>query len=156
MISHDSAMAYLEWVRLGAPLFRRCTRRQYLALVLSADGRVVGTGRNGAPAGALNCTDGGCPRGLTEPGVVTHGSGYGPGAGQCVAVHAEINALLYSDRAARKGGTIVVNGPPCWNCAVAIAGSGLRTLVYSHDPEYADWPAVEEFLTTQKIGLICE
>lgn len=118
-----------------------------MAILLSPGGRVVGTGRNGAPAGLVNCTSGGCPRGLTAPGEVAHGSGYGPGgAGQCVAVHAEGNAFMYSNRSDYACGSLIVNGPPCWACAVLIAGSGVRELAYKADPAYGDWPTIRDFL----------
>jgi deoxycytidylate deaminase len=65
----------------------------------------------------------------------------------CEACHAEQSALLFSDYTARKdGGTIVVNGPPCFTCAKLIANSGLTELIYLPDPSYADWPRVEAFL----------
>lgn len=146
-MKNETAAAYLRWAAEGARLFKRCTRRQYMAIVVTWDGRVIGTGRNGAPAGLPNCTDGGCPRGMTAPGAVAHGSSYGVGGpGQCVAVHAEVNALMYTSPDERNGGTLIVNGPPCWNCAVVVAGSGIDRLVCKTDPAYADWPEVLAFL----------
>jgi deoxycytidylate deaminase len=52
----------------------------------------------------------------------------------CTAVHAEMNALLHSSRAERAGGTLYVTGWPCWQCALAVANSGVATVV-SVDPD---------------------
>lgn len=135
---------YLEWARYGGELFSTCVRRHYMAIIVGRDGRVVGTGYNGAPPGLRHCTEGGCPRALEQGG---HGASYD----NCVAVHAEANALLYSDRSAREGGTLYINGPPCFGCAKEIANSGLRRVVYVPDAAYEDWPRVKEFLTSTGI-----
>lgn len=129
----DKDHKYLEFCDYGAQLFSTCAKRQYFAVVLDVSGRVVGTGYNGAPSGATHCTDGGCPR-LGDQSA--SGSLYD----NCVSNHAEANALMYSDFTARQGGTIVVNGTPCWGCAKLIAGSGLKRLVCLYDPTYEDWP----------------
>lgn len=137
----------MQWCESGAGIFARCSRRQYMAIVVGADGRVLGTGYNGAPAGVRHCDDGGCPRAATD---VAHGSGYG----NCVAVHAEANALLHSDRSARDGGTLYVNGPPCWECSKLIAGSGITALVHTEDTSYADWPKCRDLLDSVGIRVI--
>lgn len=140
-------LKYLEWARQGGELFSTCSRRRYMAIILGKDGRIVATGYNGAPAGMRHCTEGGCPRAIEQ----AEGAGHGTGYDNCVAVHAEQNALLYSDRTARDGGTIYVNGPPCFGCAKEIANSGLRRIVYKSDPNYLDIGRVSEFL--QKAGV---
>jgi dCMP deaminase len=141
---------YLEWVEYGGKLFSTCSRRQYMALILGKDGRVVATGYNGAPPGMTHCVDGGCPRALEQ----AEGTGHGTGYDNCIAVHAEQNALLYSDRTARAGGTIYVNGPPCFGCAKEIANSGLRRIVYKADHNYTDIGRVTEFLQQAGIKVV--
>lgn len=101
-----------------------CTRRQVGALVVDAEGRIVASGYNGAPAGTLNCTDGGCPRGKFSYDEVPAFSEYS----NCVAIHAEANALL---RAGEKavGGTLVITCQPCHECArLAIAARVARVI----------------------------
>lgn len=144
MPSHEQWMA---WCESGAEIFGTCSRRQYMAIVLSASGRVLGTGYNGVPSGLTHCRDGGCPRAGTS---VTHGSDYG----NCLAVHAEANALIHSDRSAREGGTLYVNGPPCWECSKLIAGSGISTVVHTEDPAYADWSKCRELLESVGIHVV--
>lgn len=134
----------------AAQQFSTCSRRCYFAVVLSPEGRVVGTGYNGAPPGLTHCVDGGCPRGSTSEGEVPHGAGYG----DCIATHAEANALLWSDRTARLGGTLIVNGPPCWDCSKLIAGSGVWRLVHYTDHAYADWAKCKKLLIDSNIKVV--
>jgi dCMP deaminase len=137
---------YLRTSRYAAKEFSTCAKRQYFAFVLSPDGRVVGTGYNGSPPGIGHCIDGFCPR-------LAEGSAPGSSYDNCIAVHAEANALLHSDRTARMGGTIIINGPPCWGCGKEIAGSGVKRLVYLRDPGYAAWERVQDLL--EQAGVVC-
>lgn len=111
----------IRWLRVcefAASEFSTCAKRQYFSIVVGRNGRVVGTGYNGAPPGITHCVDGGCPR-------FEENSASGSSYDNCIAIHAEENALLWSDRTAREGGTVYVNGTPCWGCAKRIAGSGV-------------------------------
>lgn len=143
MPSHEQ---WMDWCESGARIFSTCVRRSYMSIVLSSSGRVLGTGYNGAPKGWENCRNGGCPRAGTS---VQHGSNYS----NCVAVHAEANALLHSDRSAREGGTLYVNGPPCWDCSKLIAGSGIKKVVFKPDLAYAGWWKCAELLESVGIQL---
>lgn len=106
-----------------------CTRRQ-VGVVITLGHRVVATGYNGGPAGGLSCLKGECPRGQKSseemPGYTEGNHDYS----NCVAIHAEINALLYADRSKIEGGTIWVTHKPCWDCSKAIANSGLTKVVW--------------------------
>jgi dCMP deaminase len=139
-------LKWLKVCRFAAREFSTCAKRQYFAVVLSPEGRIAGTGYNGSPPGIPHCADGYCPR-------MQEGSEPGSAYDNCIALHAEENALLWSDRTDRQGGTIIVNGPPCWACGKKIAGSGVSRLVYMSDPSYADWPRVEALLSTA--GVTC-
>ena len=104
----------------------RCDRRHVGAIVTNRD-RFIASGYNGPPAGYPGeggCGDW-CPRAMTMQG--------GPGYVNCVAVHAEINALLFADRSAIEGGTLYVTAMPCWDCARAIANSGVSRVVFPVD-----------------------
>ena len=101
--------------------------------MLDAEHRVVSVGYNGYPAGRAGCgTPGGCPRGLLSREQLAPGSAYtGVGVSSpCRAVHAEANALLYSDPLRRH--TLVVTREPCDGCEVLLAGSGLARVVWPH------------------------
>lgn len=142
---------WLEACTLLAPLFSTCSRRQYFAVVLAPNRRVAGVGYNGAPPGMTHCVDGGCPR---SSSTVTPGTGYDSTDGFCVAQHAEAGALLWSDPAVRNGGTLVVNGPPCLECARLIASAGIRRVVHVVDDTYPEWPTVAGFLTAAGVEVV--
>lgn len=130
----------------NAERFSTCGKRQYFAVILDRFGHVAGTGYNGGPKGMPHCVDGACPR-------LQQDSPSGSQYSNCIAIHSEANALLHSDYTARRdGGTLYVNGPPCWDCAKLIANSGISRVVHLTDPAYADYPRVEQFLT---MGGIC-
>lgn len=134
----------LKWLKSCSDLaktFSTCSKRQYFAVILMPNGRVAGVGYNGSPPGAKHCFEGACPR-LHENSP--NGSTYD----NCIAQHAEANAIVWSDPALRAGGTLVVNGPPCFGCAKQIASSGISRVVFSPDDAYMDWEKVREFLQT--------
>lgn len=120
----------LKWMRScvdQAQRFSTCGKRQYFAIILDNHGHQIGSGWNGGPRGTVHCVDGGCPR-------LAEGSASGTNYDNCIAIHAEANALLHSDYNARKdGGTIYVNGTPCAQCAKLVANSGLKRLVCIDD-----------------------
>lgn len=130
-----------------------CTRRLAGAVIVDKYQRIVSTGYNGAPAGKPGClTAGACPRGRAE--AVEPLSSYDTGAGACIAVHAEANALLHGDATRYRGGVLYVvsltfgagrNGyycpqmgenvafhdaqQPCAGCARLIEGAGISRVV---------------------------
>lgn len=107
-----------------------CTRRRVGAIIVSRDHRVVATGYNGAPPGGPSCLKGQCPRGRLTTEEVAPGSSYDTGAGACIALHAEQNAVMYCSRDQRYGGTIYVTHPPCDGCLRMLQGSGLDHVVW--------------------------
>jgi dCMP deaminase len=126
---------WLDACTLLAPVFSTCERRQYAAFLVDPAGRVVGFGYNGSPPGQPHCADAPCPR---LASTVPHGSRYDTGEGRCISVHAEANALLFSEPAARVGATLYVNGPPCPDCAKLLVAAGVTRVVHTADPAYDD------------------
>lgn len=63
--------------------------------------------------------------------AVQPGSSYDTGAGSCISVHAEANALIYADFHRLKGGVAYVTAEPCDGCARLLVGAGLAKVVYS-------------------------
>jgi dCMP deaminase len=104
----------------------QCSRKQVGAVVVTIDERVAATGYNGPPAGwstpGGDCSEW-CPR---ARGNNDTGHDYT----NCVSVHAEMNALLYSSRRDVAGGTLYVTTRPCLDCAKAIANSGVVRVVW--------------------------
>lgn len=103
-----------------------CTRAQHGAVIVR-DHRIVATGYNGAPAGQPGCaTSSACPRGRTSAAVKPH---LAPDYTDCIAVHAEANALLYADRDKTEGAILYITGEPCVGCKKLIAGAGIEKVV---------------------------
>lgn len=119
----------VEWGVMGAEWASsrgECTRRKVGAIVLDTDGRTVGTGYNGAPAGRRSCLDGACPRASSG---VEPGSSYDTGPGSCIAIHAEANALIDAGRLAR-GGELFISTEPCDGCLRLAQGAGIAWVHY--------------------------
>lgn len=106
-----------------------CSRRQVGAVLMTPDHSIVSTGYNGAPPGHPGClTSGACPRGVSD---VLPGSSYDTGAGSCIALHAEQNALLRATWEDMFGSTLYITDEPCDGCWRMIAGTPIA---------WAQWP----------------
>lgn len=124
-----------------------CTRRQVGAVIVK-DHRIVSTGYNGAPAGNAGCLGGACPRGkhylkpvfsypdefdfcaCGEAWPCPKASEPGSNYSNCVAIHAEANALLYARWQDCQGSTIYITDEPCSDCSKLITGAGIKVLVW--------------------------
>jgi dCMP deaminase len=140
----------LNWLKSCVQLattFSTCSKRQYFAVVLMANGRVAGVGYNGSPPGIGHCNEGHCPR-------YSQNSEPGSNYDNCIAQHAEANALLWSDPSLRLGGTLIVNGPPCFGCAKQIASANIRRVIYLEDSSYSDARRSFNLLTSAGIELV--
>lgn len=113
-----------------------CTRRKIGALIVDYNNRPLGQGYNGAPPGKPGCLSmGACPRGRMSKNEVLPGSSYDTGAGSCIAVHAEINAILDAGgRRACLGATLYITDKPCDGCARIIEAAGIVRVVYPNKP----------------------
>lgn len=95
---------------------RGTCNRLKVGAVITKDNRIVGTGYNGSISGHDHCIDVGCL--LNEEG-------------RCIrTIHAEMNALLHTERHELKGATIYVTHEPCENCSKLIAQAGIARIVY--------------------------
>jgi dCMP deaminase len=121
----------------------KCTRRR-VGAVLVLDRRIIATGYNGAAPGHPDCLEGACPRGrLSYDEVPGLGDYDRPGTpGFCIAIHAEVNALLFATRDT-KGATAYITDPPCPGCRKALAAAGIVRAVWpqgEHDAaQLVDW-----------------
>lgn len=109
-----------------ASLRADCTRSR-VGAVLVKNNSVIKTGYNGAPSGAPGClTAGACPRGrLTYDEHPPEGD-----YGNCIANHAERNAILFSDPEDRKGSTLYITRRPCTDCHELILQEGILWIVW--------------------------
>lgn len=126
-----------------------CTRRAVGAVLVDEHRRIIATGYNGGPSQGPSCLAGACPRGRMGtdevPSFEQGNHNYDSGPGACIAIHAEVNALLHSDATARRGGTLYVTCAPCANCWKVISNSGIAVVKYpnaAHDAvlsRYSQW-----------------
>lgn len=124
-------------MEMATSLARRskCVRRQVGAVIISPDNSQVWVGYNGPPAGWItqrefgggdgSTCDNWCQRAILDGALPTYDN--------CITIHAEKNALLKSDPTLRRGGKIYVTSFPCWDCAKAIANSGIIHVVTRYD-----------------------
>lgn len=103
-----------------------CRRAQVGAVITDVKNRIISTGYVGVAPGERGCLAGACPRGELSFEECAPGTSYE----NCISHHAEVNALLYSDRSRHEGGTIYVTREPCNWCGKLIGASGLRMAVY--------------------------
>lgn len=102
-----------------------CTRRQ-VGAVLVDDFHLVMPGYNGTPEhGQPGCLEGACPRGrLSYDELPPYEGGYN----NCIAVHAEHNALKKAQRSAGfilQNAVAYVTDEPCNDCHRRLADAGL-------------------------------
>ena len=142
----DYELKWLESCDLLAKKFSTCSKRQYFSVVIAPNKRLLSQGYNGSPPGYAHCNEGFCPRAEQNS---PNGSNYD----NCIANHAEANALLWCDPYARNGATLIVNGPPCFSCAKLIASSGISRVIGYADPNYAQQDHVVAFL--QSCNVTC-
>lgn len=103
-----------------------CTRRK-VGAVLAVDNLLVSSGYNGAPSGARGCaTDGACPRGQLSHEELEEYAPY-EGEGECIALHAEHNALRGR---LHLHGTLYVTARPCDMCWNLIESSNVNRVVW--------------------------
>lgn len=102
-----------------------CLSRQVGAVIIK-DKQIIATGYNGAPSGAIHCTDLGY--------CVRKKMGYPSGQGLelCRAGHAEANAI---DQCAKwgtscDGATLYVTTQPCVFCCIHIIQAGIKKVVF--------------------------
>ena len=141
VISKD--IKYMKLCAAIANIFSTCSKRKYGAILVDELDHVVGFGYNGGPRNSIHCDDGGCPR-------VAQNSPNGSNYDNCIAIHAEANAILHSDYSA-KPKKIYVNGPPCFGCAKLICNSTVTDVYYVEDSNYLEWDRVNKFLNDHQV-----
>lgn len=107
-----------------------CTRSKVGAVILSRTHRVLAVGYNGAIAGIPGCESAGnCPRGLMSYGEIAADSDYA----NCIATHAERNAIEHADPYELAGATLYVTRKPCPACQTLIEASGIKKTIYREE-----------------------
>lgn len=115
---------YFMNIAVQVSLRSTCLRRR-VGAVITKDNNIISTGYNGAPSGVPNCID--CPDQCYR---TLNNIPSGEKLDMCVAVHAEINAILRADKNNIKGGTAYVTTFPCISCAKALVQAGIKKICY--------------------------
>lgn len=129
-----------------AHIFSTCAKRQYMAYIIGQNKRLISQGYNGSAPGQGHCSQGYCPR---QQDNSPSGSIYD----NCIAIHAEANALLWANPQARQGATLILNGSPCYSCAKLAAASGITRIIGYNDPTYNMQPQVQQYLMNNNIQI---
>lgn len=120
-----------------------CRRARYGAVIVDPSNRIIGTGFNGGPSHGPSCLRGQCPRGLLTAAELAHNSA---DYSNCVAVHAETNAIAYTRADCRNGVMYLAeesgnHRPPCDACSKLIIAAGLRLVVMGNGVRLAVTPS---------------
>lgn len=124
-----------------------CTRN-HVGAVIAKEGRHIGSGYNGAPAGMPHCEHSLPAFNMAMPKDLQQGCR--------IAIHAEANALAYCARhgVAVEGATMYSTLSPCYACSQLILAAGLTRVVYVR--AYRDTAGIdllrEAGLTVDMIG----
>lgn len=103
-----------------------CTRSKVGAALMNAQHEIRGVAYNGAPAGVPGCaTEGACPRGKLSADECSPGSDYA----NCIADHAERNAIRHTSPAELPGSTLYVTREPCQACWTLIRACRIARVV---------------------------
>lgn len=136
---------YMSLCEETSKIFSTCAKKKYAAYLVDDNDHIIGMGYNGGPRNSTHCEDGGCPRYINNS---PSGSLYD----DCIAIHAEANALLHSDYSSRAK-KLYVNGPPCFSCAKLIVNSTVSEVYYKSDSSYSDWSKVANFLLNSGVKI---
>jgi dCMP deaminase len=106
-----------------------CLSRQVGAVLVDHQSHVLATGYNGSPRGVENCSD----LGVCRRTHLNQGEGL---VDQCLAVHAEANALLQCHDV-NKVDTVYVNTSPCQMCTRLLLNTSCHVIVTLEIYDYA-------------------
>lgn len=120
--------------------------RNHVGAVIAKDGRHIGSGYNGAPAGMQHCHHDETHVHMNRPYPSSPGWPLGTvpvDRGCKIAIHAESNAIAYAARngVAVAGATIYSTLSPCYACAQLIIAAGLTRVVFNR--AYRDSSGIE-------------
>lgn len=116
---------------------RSTCSRNHVGAVIAKDGRHIGSGYNGAPAGMPHCEHVPIEE-MYQPRILERAVIENPRAGCKIAIHAEANAIAYCARhgVSIEGATLYTTLSPCYSCSQLIIAAGLVRVVYGR--QYRD------------------
>lgn len=123
-----------------------CPRRAVGCILLDSSNRILATGYNGTPRGFANCITMPCA-GASKHEII---KGVKP-EDACLAVHAEINALIHC-KEPDSIRTVVSTLVPCFRCLKALLNTPMETLIVRDF--YPNWEAYKPLLLEKQVNLI--
>ncbi len=126
-----------------------CVRRKVGAVIIK-EKRIISTGYNGPPRGALHCDEIGC---LREQLKVP------PGERRelCMGLHAEQNAIIQAayNGTAINGGIIYVTTHPCSDCSKMLINSGIKEIIFSegYPDELSELMLIQSDIVTRQYDI---
>jgi dCMP deaminase len=129
------------YLNLAFMLAKKSTcRRGYAGCVVTRNGRIISTGYNGSPPGALECLDfitcriKGCVITQEESvSIVGMKKDYEIQTDGCFdSIHSEANAIGFCAKngIATDGAVVYITKEPCKSCAQLLVSSGVKTVYY--------------------------
>lgn len=97
-----------------------CSRRQVGAVIVDVHHNLISTGYNGPPTGLPNCTENPCGGQNDQSGDNTN----------CMALHAEHNAIYYAGDRKSEAHTLYCTTEPCDKCALEILQTPIKRVIY--------------------------
>lgn len=94
-----------------------CCKLQVGCVIADINGHVLSSGYNGQPRGMYHCT-------INNPCPAYYNTEL-----SCVAIHAEINALIRCPDV-EKAHSIYVTTKPCAKCMLAIQNTAIKRIIY--------------------------
>lgn len=100
-----------------------CPRRQCAAILVDKDFKQISFGYNGPGSGIPNCIETPCKGSNDSSGDYT----------QCIATHAEANALLQAKARFDDAVVMYCTTRPCFECCKLIVNSKIRRIIFLED-----------------------
>lgn len=113
---------YMKLAQITA-LRSNCIKRGVGCIIVKND-RIISLGYNGTPKNTINCYEGGCER-CNNKNIKS-----GESLESCKCLHAEENALLFSDFFKTDDAIMYITHFPCLTCSKKIIQSGIKTIYF--------------------------
>lgn len=119
-----------------AALRADCRRSRVGAIVVTPDNQVAGEGYNGSQPGDVSCLAGNCERGRLSYEDCPANSDYG----NCIAVHAEQNAVENAQRSGLPFSKVYTSRKPCSDCVAFCQANGVAKIIWREDGTIVEMP----------------
>lgn len=111
-----------------------CQRRGVGAIGVDRNGYIIGTGRNGNPAGGEHCNERICSSIGSKSGTDLNG---------CDAIHAEQNLIAHLRTSPQELDVVYLTVSPCSSCVDLLLATSCQTIVfleqYPHEDSKKKW-----------------